>query len=74
MLSGRQYGLLSVTPERNLYDADWPILTYQGRLPPAKFVFNDDDRRGMAVDSMVSGGCVVSGPSWTGHCCSPMSK
>ncbi|MCP5407802.1 MAG: glucose-1-phosphate adenylyltransferase [Chromatiaceae bacterium] len=53
--------LLSVTPELNLYDADWPILTYQGQLPPAKFVFNDDDRRGMAVDSMVSGGCVVSG-------------
>jgi len=53
--------LLSVTPELNLYDADWPILTYQGQLPPAKFVFNDDGRRGMAVDSMVSGGCVVSG-------------
>ena len=53
--------LLSVTPELNLYDSDWPILTYQGQLPPAKFVFNDDDRRGMAVDSMVSGGCVVSG-------------
>ncbi|MCB1763050.1 MAG: glucose-1-phosphate adenylyltransferase [Gammaproteobacteria bacterium] len=53
--------LLSVTPELNLYDSEWPILTYQGQLPPAKFVFNDDDRRGMAVDSMVSGGCVVSG-------------
>ncbi|MCB1828634.1 MAG: glucose-1-phosphate adenylyltransferase, partial [Gammaproteobacteria bacterium] len=53
--------LLSVTPELNLYDSDWPILTHQGQLPPAKFVFNDDGRRGMAVDSMVSGGCVVSG-------------
>jgi len=53
--------LLSVTPELNLYDAEWPILTYQAQLPPAKFVFNDDARRGMAVDSMVSGGCVISG-------------
>ncbi len=53
--------LLSVTPELNLYDADWPILTHQAQLPPAKFVFNDEDRRGMAVDSMVSGGCVISG-------------
>ncbi len=53
--------LLEVTPELNLYDSVWPILTDQAQLPPAKFVFNDDDRRGMAVDSMVSGGCVVSG-------------
>jgi len=54
-------GLLDVTPELNLYDSSWPIWTYQEQLPPAKFVFNDDDRRGMAVDSMVSAGCVVSG-------------
>ncbi len=53
--------LVSVTPELNLYDKDWPIWTYQEQLPPAKFVFDDDDRRGMAVDSMVSGGCVISG-------------
>lgn len=53
--------LIGVTPELNLYDEDWPIWTYQEQLPPAKFVFNDDGRRGMAVDSMVSGGCVVSG-------------
>lgn len=53
--------LVDVTPELNLYDAKWPIWTYQEQLPPAKFVFNDDDRRGMAVDSMVSGGCVISG-------------
>jgi glucose-1-phosphate adenylyltransferase len=53
--------LISVTPELNLYDANWPIWTLQVQLPPAKFVFDDDDRRGMAVDSMVSGGCVVSG-------------
>lgn len=53
--------LISVVPELNLYDKDWPIWTYQEQLPPAKFVFNDDDRRGMAVDSMVSGGCLISG-------------
>jgi glucose-1-phosphate adenylyltransferase len=53
--------LVAVTPELNLYDTDWPIRTYQEQLPPAKFVFDDDDRRGMAVDSMVSGGCIISG-------------
>lgn len=53
--------LVSVVPQLNLYDKDWPIWTHQEQLPPAKFVFDDDDRRGMAVDSMVSGGCVISG-------------
>ncbi|MDX9741812.1 MAG: glucose-1-phosphate adenylyltransferase [Gammaproteobacteria bacterium] len=53
--------LIGVTPELNLYDDDWPIWTYQSQLPPAKFIFNDEGRRGMAVDSMVSGGCIVSG-------------
>lgn len=53
--------LVSVTPELNMYDKEWPIWTYQEQLPPAKFVFNDDERRGMAVDSMVSGGCLISG-------------
>ncbi len=53
--------LVTVTPQLNLYDEEWPIWTYQQQLPPAKFVFNDEDRRGMAVDSMVSGGCIVSG-------------
>lgn len=53
--------LLSPTPALNLYDAKWPIWTYQEQLPPAKFVFDDDDRRGMAVDSIVSGGCIISG-------------
>lgn len=53
--------LVSPRPALNLYDADWPIWTYQEQLPPAKFVFDDDDRRGMAVDSTVSGGCIVSG-------------
>jgi glucose-1-phosphate adenylyltransferase len=53
--------LVSVSPELNLYDDQWPILTYQLQLPPAKFIFNDEDRRGMATDSMVSGGCIISG-------------
>ena len=53
--------LISVTPELNLYDQDWPIWTYQRQVPPAKFVFDDDDRRGMAVDSITSGGCIISG-------------
>jgi glucose-1-phosphate adenylyltransferase len=53
--------LIGVLPELNLYDEEWPIWTYQEQLPPAKFVFDDDDRRGMAVDSMVSGGCLISG-------------
>ncbi|NIP73159.1 MAG: glucose-1-phosphate adenylyltransferase [Gammaproteobacteria bacterium] len=55
--------LIGVTPELNLYDQEWPIWTYQEQAPPAKFVFNDEGRRGMAVDSMVSGGCVISGAS-----------
>ncbi len=53
--------LIGITPELNLYDKEWPIWTYQEQHPPAKFVFDDDGRRGMAVDSMVSGGCLISG-------------
>jgi glucose-1-phosphate adenylyltransferase len=53
--------LVSVSPQLNLYDRLWPIYTHQEQLPPAKFVFDDPDRRGMAIDSMVSGGCVISG-------------
>ncbi|MGB8409978.1 MAG: glucose-1-phosphate adenylyltransferase, partial [Gallionella sp.] len=53
--------LTKVIPDLNMYDQEWPIWTHQEQLPPAKFVFDDDDRRGMAVDSLVSGGCIVSG-------------
>jgi glucose-1-phosphate adenylyltransferase len=53
--------MTKVTPELNLYDNNWPIWTYQEQLPPAKFVFDDDGRRGQAIDSMVSGGCIISG-------------
>ncbi len=53
--------LVRVSPELNIYDEQWPIWTYQEQLPPAKFVFDDPDRRGAAIDSMVSGGCIISG-------------
>lgn len=53
--------LVGVSPVLNLYDQDWPVHTALRQYPPAKFVFNDDGRRGMAVDSMVSVGCVISG-------------
>jgi len=53
--------LTQVTPSLNLYDQDWPIWTFQEQLPPAKFVFDDEARRGMAVDSTVSGGRIISG-------------
>lgn len=53
--------LIGITPELNLYDDEWPIWTSQEQLPPAKFIFDEEDRRGMAVDSMVSGGCIISG-------------
>ena len=53
--------LTDVTPDLNLYDSEWPIWTYQEQLPPAKFVFDDDSRRGHVVDSLVAGGCIVSG-------------
>lgn len=53
--------LTKVVPELNLYDREWPIWTYQEQLPPAKFVFNDEGRTGSATDSLVSGGCLISG-------------
>lgn len=59
--------LIGVVPELDLYDKTWPIWTYQEQLPPAKFVFDDPpkgdkpERRGKAIDSMVSGGCIISG-------------
>lgn len=53
--------LTHVLPELDLYDDAWPILSQQRQLPPAKFVFDDEQRRGLALDSFVSSGCVVSG-------------
>jgi glucose-1-phosphate adenylyltransferase len=53
--------LADPVPALNLYDNSWPIWTYSEITPPAKFVYDDDGRRGMAVDSLVSGGCIISG-------------
>lgn len=53
--------LTATDPLLNLYDTEWPIWTYQPQLPPAKFVHNAEDRRGVAIESLVSGGCIVSG-------------
>lgn len=53
--------LTQVVPELNLYDDQWPILSLQRQLPPAKFVFDEAGRRGMSLDSLVSSGCIVSG-------------
>ncbi len=55
--------LIYVRPELNLYDEQWPIWTYQEQLPPAKFILDDPGRTGRATNSMVSGGCIVSGAS-----------
>ena len=53
--------LTATVPELDLYDTSWPIWTYQEQLPPAKFVHNWQNRRGIALESMVSGGCIISG-------------
>lgn len=53
--------LASTTPALNMYDKDWPIWTYQEQLPPAKFVHDQEGRRGEAINSLVSAGCIVSG-------------
>ena len=55
--------LCETVPHLDLYDHDWPIWTYAEVTPPAKFVHDEDGRRGMAVSSLVSGGCIVSGAS-----------
>jgi len=65
--------LVGVTPQLNLYNYHWPILTNQGNLPPAKTVFDDEGRRGQNLDSLVCGGCITSGStvrrSILGPCC-----
>jgi glucose-1-phosphate adenylyltransferase len=55
--------LVDTTPKLNLYDEQWPILTYQSQLPSTKFVCQDRDKHVKVIDSIVSGGCLVSGPS-----------
>lgn len=65
--------LISVSPQLNLYNYEWPILTNQGNFPPAKTVFDDEGRRGQNIDSLVCGGCVNSGATVRrtilGPCC-----
>lgn len=53
--------LCGIDPELDLYNREWPIWTYQTQHPPAKFIFDDADRRGEAIDSLVSAGCILSG-------------
>jgi glucose-1-phosphate adenylyltransferase len=53
--------LTSFTPELDLWDTNWPIWTYSESVPPAKFIHDEADRRGSAISSMVSGGCIISG-------------
>ncbi|GFO65600.1 glucose-1-phosphate adenylyltransferase [Geomonas paludis] len=53
--------LIHVSPQLNLYNYKWPILTNQGNLPPAKTVFDEEGRRGMNIDSYVCAGCITSG-------------
>lgn len=60
---GANMELTKVVPDLNLYDGKWPIWTYQEQLPPAKFVFDNEERRGHATDSLISGGCIISGSS-----------
>jgi len=55
--------LISVTPQLNLYDSQWPILTYQSPYPPAKTILAEEGRVGTAVSSMISNGCIISGGS-----------
>src|SRR5690606_37439105 len=55
--------LIYVSPELNLYDEDWPIWTYQQQVPSAKFILDEEGRRGLAINSMVAGGCIISGAS-----------
>lgn len=53
--------LASISPELDIYDTDWPIWTYQRQLPPAKFIPDHNGMHGMTVNTIVSGGCIVSG-------------
>jgi len=57
--------LTDVVPELDLFDRDWPIWSYAEITPPAKFVHNEDGRRGIGISSLVSGGCIISGASLT---------
>ncbi|WP_373635288.1 glucose-1-phosphate adenylyltransferase [Yoonia sp. SS1-5] len=60
--------LTNFTPDLNLWDRSWPVWTYSESVPPAKFIHDERDRRGMAISSMVSGGCIISGTEVRNSC------
>ncbi len=60
--------LTTFTPDLNLWDRNWPLWTYSESVPPAKFIHDERDRRGMAISSMVSGGCIISGTEVRNSC------
>jgi glucose-1-phosphate adenylyltransferase len=66
--------LINVSPQLNLYNYKWPILTNQGNLPPAKTVFDDGDRRGVNIDSYVCAGCITSGSTVKRSILGPLCK
>ncbi|GFO54970.1 glucose-1-phosphate adenylyltransferase [Geomonas sp. Red276] len=66
--------LINVSPQLNLYNYKWPILTNQGNLPPAKTVFDEDDRRGVNIDSYVCAGCITSGSTVRGTIMGPRCR
>ena len=66
--------LINVSPQLNLYNLSWPILTNQGNLPPAKTIFDTEDRRGINIDSLVCGGCITSGSTVRRSILGPCSK
>jgi len=66
--------LINVSPQLNLYNLSWPILTNQGNLPPAKTIFDNEDRRGINIDSLVCGGCITSGGTVRRSILGPCSK
>ncbi len=66
--------LIHVSPQLNLYNYKWPILTNQGNLPPAKTVFDEENRRGANIDSYVTGGCITSGSIVRRSILGPMCK
>ena len=66
--------LLNYQPELNLYCTDWPLRTYNYNFPPAKFIWEEEDRVGMATNSMVSGGCIISGGSISRCILSPLVR
>jgi glucose-1-phosphate adenylyltransferase len=66
--------LIKASPQLNLYNLSWPILTNQGNLPPAKTIFDDEGRRGVNIDSLVCGGCITSGGTVRRSIIGPCSK